>query len=261
MNPETTKLMKLGIQPDIHQRPKEAFEFAAENNFTHVELLMDHPYYSIESLSYAELLELKGSYDVEVLLHAPATSINFLSISNVLRKSSYIELERTMNFAERCEARLVTVHIGWNPGFITASGFIFQPELYTSHNYKALTREFYAFAKHYGELLSIENTIRLDESLTRALELLLEDTEISLTFDIGHYNAKGGHELFLENFGRVRNIHLHDNDGCTDSHLALGRGNADLSIIPRNYDGYLTIETRDREAILESKEYLMEMMK
>ncbi len=258
MNP---KDIKLGIQPDIYQRPKEAFEFAAEHNFTHVELLMDHPYYSIENLSYAELLELKGSYDVEILLHAPATSINFLSISDVARKASYMELERTMNFAERCEARLVTVHIGWNPGFITARGFVFQPELYMTHNYNALTREFYAFAKHYDGQLSIENTIRLDESLTRALKFLLENTEVSLTFDIGHYNAKGGHDLFLKNFNRVRNIHLHDNNGREDLHLALGRGNVELSIIPQNYSGYLTIETRDREAILESKEYLMEMIK
>jgi len=252
--------MKLGIQPDIEHKPKEAFEFAARNNFTHVELLMDHPYYSLENLSYAEVLELKGSYDVEVLLHAPATSTNFISVSKIMRKASYAELERTMKFAEKCDAKLVTVHIGWNPGFITARGFVFQPELYAKHNYEVLTTEFYTFANYYGELLAIENTIKLDEYLTRAIEFLLENTDVSLTFDIGHHNAKGGHDVFLKYFDRVRNIHLHDNDGKADLHLPLGKGCADLSIIA-GYDGYATIEVRDEKAILETKAYLEEWMR
>ncbi|WP_048085791.1 sugar phosphate isomerase/epimerase family protein [Archaeoglobus veneficus] len=253
--------VELGIQPDIAHKPKEAFEFAANNGFSHIELLMDHPYYSLENLSYAEVLELKGSYDLEVLLHAPATSTNFISTSSLMRKASYAELERTMSFAERCEAKLVTVHIGWNPGFITARGFVFQEEIYSRHNYEVLTREFYAFAKYYGEMLAIENTIRFDESLSRALEFLLENTDVALTFDIGHYYAKGDHDVFLRHFDRVRNIHLHDNNGEIDSHLPLGHGNVDLSIIPNSYEGYATIEVRDEEAILESKRYFEEWTK
>jgi hypothetical protein len=72
--------MKLGIQPDIMHKPKDAFEFASEHGFTHVEILMDHPLYSIENLGYAEILELKECYDVEVLIHAPATSTNFIVV-------------------------------------------------------------------------------------------------------------------------------------------------------------------------------------
>ena len=247
--------MKLGIQPDISHKPKEAFEFASEHGFSHVEILMDHPLYSMENLSHTELLELKESYGVEVLLHAPATSTNFISVSDTMRKASYEELRRVLHYADRCDARVVTFHIGWNPGFITAKGFVFPEELYEEHNYRVLTTEMFEFLKSVDcENLALENTISLGEGLRRGIEFLLENTDIKITFDIGHYNCRRGHELFLEHFDRVVNVHLHDNHGEIDEHLALGDGNVDLSVIPKDYDGYFTLEVRDEEAILKSKE-------
>ncbi len=251
-------MIKLGIQPDIDQKPKEAFEFASKNKFSHVEILMDHPYYCYENLSFAEILELKGSYDLDVLIHAPATTTNFISISEVFRKASYEELRRTLFFAEKCEAELITFHIGWNPGFITARGFVFQKDLYSKHNYSVLTTEMHSFLKTINNpsILALENTIEIDESLKAAIEFLLNNTDLSLTFDIGHYYVKEGHALFLKNFDRVKNVHLHDNNGIYDEHLALGKGKVDLSIIPKKYKGYLTLELRDKDAIIESKNYV-----
>ncbi len=250
---------KLGLQPDVEHTPKEAFEFASINGFDHVELLMDHPYYALDFTGYAEILEIKESYDLDVLIHAPANSVNFLSISRVIRKASYTELERVMEFAERCGAELVTVHLGWNPGFITARGFVFQPELYEKHNYRVLTEEFYSFARYYGELLAIENTISTGVSVERALEFIIENTDISLTFDVGHNNIYKN-ELFIRYFDRVKNVHLHDNDGKRDMHSTLGKGNADFSVL-KNYRNYATLEVRDERAILESRDWLLKYLK
>ncbi len=247
----------LGFQPSIDQKPKEAFEFAKNHGFYHIELLMDHPLYSIEKLSPTEILEMKECYEIDVLLHAPATSTNFLSISEVMRRASYKELERTLKFAEKCDARLVTFHIGWNPGFITAKGFVFPRELYSDHNYRVITTEMFNFLKNVNaEMLALENTIPLDEKLELAIEFLIDNTDISLTFDIGHYFCKGNHDIFLKHFDRVKNVHLHDNDLKSDLHLALGDGKVNLNIIPRDYKGYMTIECRDVEAILKSKEFI-----
>ncbi len=255
--------IKLGMQPDIYQKPKEVFEFASQNKFSHVEILMDHPYYCYEKLSFAEILELKGSYDLDVLIHAPATTTNFISISEVFRKASYEELRRTIFFAEKCGAELITFHIGWNPGFITAKGFVFQKDLYAEHNYNVLTTELYSFLETIDNpsVLALENTIEIDERLKAAIEFLLDNTELSLTFDIGHYYVKEGHDVFLNNFDRIRNVHLHDNNGVYDEHLALGKGKVDLNILPKTYKGYLTLELRERDAIIESKRYIEEVFK
>jgi len=251
----------LGIQPAIDQNPREAFEFASEHGFHHIEILMDHPLYSIEILKPNDVLELKDCYELEVLLHAPATSTNFISISEIMRESSYRELRRTIDFAERCDAKLVTFHIGWNPGFITARGFVFPRELYSDHNYRVITTEMFRFLKDVNaDILALENTIPFDESLRLAVEFLIENTDLSLTFDVGHYFCKGGHEIFLKHFDRVKNVHLHDNDLKSDLHLALGDGKVDLNVIPRDYKGYMTIEVRDVEAILRSKEFVERWM-
>ncbi len=252
----------LGIQPAIDQKPREAFEFARKKGFDHVELLMDHPLYSMESLKPKDILELKECYEVEVLLHAPATSTNFISVSEVMRDASYRELRRTIEFAERCDAKLITFHIGWNPGFITARGFVFPRELYRDHNYRVITTEMFKFLRNVdAEILALENTIPLDESLRSAIEFLIENTDVSLTFDIGHYFCKGGHDVFLKHFDRVKNVHLHDNDLKSDLHLALGEGRVDINVIPKDYNGYMTIEVRDVEAILKSREFIERWMR
>lgn len=117
--------MKIGAQPDIRHGLREAFEFIADNGFNHIEILMDHPIFSVESLNHCELIELIWSYDVELLIHAPATSINFISISRSMRKASYEEMDEVINLADKCSAKLVTFHLGWNPGFMSNGEFYF----------------------------------------------------------------------------------------------------------------------------------------
>jgi sugar phosphate isomerase/epimerase len=247
---------RVGIQPDVNHSLRKAFEFARENDFDHLELLMDHPEYHFEAVSAAEILELKGIFEVDVLFHASSTSTNFLSISSEMRKASYRELERTINFARKCGAELVTFHLGWNPGFITSEGFIFKKEWYSKHNYRVITDEMIPFLKTVDtSLLALENTIEMDDRTEEALKLLFSNTDINLTLDIGHSNLRG-HELFWNNFERVINIHLHDNSGDYDRHLPLGRGSVNIDRIDfSTYNGFLTFELRNEKAILESKSF------
>ncbi len=249
--------MKIGAQPDVRHSPKQAFEFIAENDLNHVEILMDHPIYSIEMLSYNELIELVWSYEVELLIHAPATSTNFISISETMRKASYEEMKKVIYFADKCGAEVVTFHLGWNTGFINNGNFYFDPKLYEEHNEKVLRKELKAFVKQSPVTLALENTIAIEGGIKRALSDILLETDLALTLDIGHFNLQRC-DFFIENFERVVNVHLHDNNGERDEHLALGRGKIDLSTFPlRDYGGYLTIETREVNSILETRDYLI----
>jgi sugar phosphate isomerase/epimerase len=249
--------MKLGMQPDVRHSPKDAFEFAANNGFTHIEILMDHPLYAVDVLGYGEVIELRWSYDLDLLIHAPATSTNFISISDTMRRASYKEMQKVCFFAERCGAEIVTFHIGWNPAFINNGEFYFNLDLFDKHNERVLMHEMYSFLLNSPVTLALENTILIEKGLERALNFLLENTELRLTLDVGHYNIRKN-EFFIRNFDRVVNIHLHDNNGKVDEHLALGRGSVDLSEFPlKTYEGFLTIETRNENAILESRKFIM----
>ncbi|MEM4524665.1 MAG: sugar phosphate isomerase/epimerase, partial [Archaeoglobaceae archaeon] len=90
-----------------------------------------------------------------------------------------------------------------------------------------------------------------------ALKEILDETNLALTLDIGHYNVSRC-DFFIENFERVVNIHVHDNNGKRDEHIALGKGIVDLKKFPlEKFDGYLTIETREVNSILETRDYLI----
>ncbi|MCS7119214.1 MAG: sugar phosphate isomerase/epimerase [Archaeoglobaceae archaeon] len=249
--------MKIGVQPDVRQSPKEAFEFIADSGFDHIEILMDHPFYSLESLNYNELIELIWSYDVELLIHAPATSMNFLSISKSWRKASYEEMRKVIYLADKCCAEVTTFHLGWNPVIINNGNFYFNYEIFDRHNEKILKEELKPFLKQCPVLLALENTISFKGGIERSLDDIISETNLALTLDVGHYNIQKC-DFFIENFKRVVNIHLHDNDGKRDEHLALGRGNVDLSIFPlESFDHYFTIETREINSIIETRDYLI----
>ncbi len=253
--------MKLGTQPDVRHSPKEAFEFAANNGFGHLEILMDHPFFSPDSLSYNELIELKWSYDVELLIHSPATTTNFIAISEVMRKASYAEMQRVLHIAERAGAEVITFHVGWNPGFINNGSFYYSQSLYDEHNERVLLKELKPFLEKCEAVLALENTVTITGGIERALKRILSETELSLTLDVGHYNIQKC-ELFLDHFDRVVNVHLHDNDGRRDEHLALGKGTVNLGAFSlQDYQGYVTIETREETSILETRDYLFRHFK
>lgn len=252
--------MKIGAQPDVRHTPRQAFEFVADHGLNHVEILMDHPLYSLEALSYNEILELVWSYEVELLIHAPATSTNFISISETMRRASYEELSKVLRLAERCGAEVVTFHLGWNPGFINNGSFYFDAKLYDEHGERVLRNELKPFLESSPVTLALENTIAIEGRIRMALTEILEETDLALTLDVGHYNLRRC-DFFIENFERVVNVHLHDNNGERDEHLALGRGKVDLSAFPlEGYKKYLTIETRETNSILETRDYLIRYM-
>jgi len=249
--------MKIGAQPDVRHNVREAFDFITDNGFNHIEILMDHPLFSIESLNHCELIELIWSYDVELLIHAPATSTNFISISESMRRASYEEMEKVINLADKAGAKLITFHIGWNPGFMNNGNFYFDPKLYERHCERVIREELGPFIEKSPVTLALENTIAIEGEIEKALSKILDETSLALTLDIGHYNIQRNN-FFIKNFDRVANVHVHDNNGKKDEHLSLGKGSVDLKIFPFNkFKGYFTIETREAASIIETRDYLI----
>jgi len=82
--------------------------------------------------------------------------------------------------------------------------------------------------------LALENTLEdSPEPLCRLVENL-EPKLFGHCFDIGHFNVFGRCDLleWLESVkGRLLELHLHDNDGKCDQHLAIGDGTADFKAL------------------------------
>ena len=82
-----------------------------------------------------------------------------------------------------------------------------------------------------GSRLMLENVYEYDpEEMLFVLEPL-DREQVGFCFDVGHQSAFGnGHlEAWIQSTGRhIEQVHLHDNQGLRDDHLALGAGHVDL---------------------------------
>ena len=79
---------------------------------------------------------------------------------------------------------------------------------------------------------------------------------IGMTFDFGHANTIGMVNDFLP-YAVANHIHIHDNHGMTDEHLALGDGTISWPTVGKtlaaNYNGVVVIEGR---SLVEAKKSL-----
>jgi len=116
-----------------------------------------------------------------------------------------------------------------------------------------------------GARFALENIFDRDPSLLGALLERLNPDRFVWLFDTGHFNAysQASLEEWLKTLGpRLHSLHIHDNAGQDDEHLALGAGNFlwdDLFALAR-LEGPLewTIENRSIEDVLAGLRFLAE---
>jgi sugar phosphate isomerase/epimerase len=82
-------------------------------------------------------------------------------------------------------------------------------------------------AARCGTLLTLENVYETEPELIQELFARLAAPNIRICLDVGHLKAFGGDDFpgWLDALGSlVGQLHLHDNNGGDDDHLALGQG-------------------------------------
>jgi sugar phosphate isomerase/epimerase len=110
-------------------------------------------------------------------------------------------------------------------------------------------------ASDHSVLACLENMIGIREFLCRMPEELAGMVEgiegIGITIDIGHANTVGKVREFLPYLSAASHLHVHDNHGVHDEHLALGAGTIDWDLvgtcIARDYSGVVVVEGRSLE--------------
>jgi sugar phosphate isomerase/epimerase len=84
---------------------------------------------------------------------------------------------------------------------------------------------------------------------------------LSLTWDIGHTNILKGtnkkeeEDFFIRFLDRIKNCHIHDNNGEWDEHNIIGKGNIDFKkyfSILNNTNSYFILEVRPKERAIKS---------
>ena len=224
-------------------------------------------YFEELGIDYGEILhqypndeigpDILDSFNLKYSIHSPLMNINIASLNKGIRKASIDEIKKSIDLASKIDGEIVVVH----PGMIPFLGRGFEDKIYDLS--RDAIRELGKYGNDLGVTVAIENMPDFEGHLYKNmfdLNEVLEEYDMYMTLDIGHayHSGYSPDDMY---FDRVRHIHIHDNEGDEDAHLALGEGSIDLKQIIANYeknkyDGIYVIEVNDKDSVKNSLDYL-----
>jgi sugar phosphate isomerase/epimerase len=226
----------------------EALEILASRT-GHIEILADGPHDLLN-----EGIPCSGngcSYSV----HAPTSEINIASVNEQMRCASVSVLGSVMAACARMGAGHLVVH----PGYAAY-------EQVHNRSYASLLRsldDLVLLQEEHGVIACVENMGSWECCHFRSPEFIPELTSrgLGFTLDCGHAQLNGNLDRFLAAGGHCH-VHLHDNGGTNDDHLACGDGTINFSGLLQKVSpaATLVVETRELAAADRSLTYLASLM-
>lgn len=191
---------------------------------------------------------------LKTVLHAPFVDFCPGAADFRGRQQTIYLLEQTLILAERIKAVKIVFHPGLNAN---ATGH--ETDDWLARSY-VLWSNYISWAKHNDCIFCIENIYETSPSPLLALITAINSPYFGHVFDIGHWNifSSGPLTTWLGTLAPyIHHLHLHDNRGYMDEHLAIGLGTAPFDQLFAWLDDYgmipsITLENHNRHAIDQS---------
>jgi sugar phosphate isomerase/epimerase len=195
-----------------------------------------------------EVAEIAGSTGLSLSVHAPYSDLNLASLNYPIWRESIRQILACIDRAAELTDR-VTVH----PGYLSPVGKLLPDRTWELQ--KSALSEIGAFAADRGVHVFLENMGGLKEVLCRFPEEILGMIDgvrgVGFTLDVGHAHTVGKVREFLRVLSSANHLHIHDNHGTADEHLALGDGTIPWDdvgkAVARDYRGIVVVEGRSLE--------------
>mgnify|MGYP000079583614 CR=1 FL=1 len=238
--------------------------------FDYLELAMDAP-----EAHYAGLREQRSAirqtldhYGMDLICHLP-TFIHTADLTPSIRQASREELLNSLAVARELGARKAVLHPSFVGGLARSV-----PEMarrYAMESIAAVARR----GEESGCRVCLENLFaRLTPFTTPDdFDMVFERwPQLAMTLDVGHafIDGRGMARIlaFIRRFGnRIQHVHISDNWGQRDDHLAVGDGGIDFKALIKalrniDYDETMTLEifTPERSDLVRSREMLQKMI-
>lgn len=212
------------------------------------EIVADGNYRLDNPACFKKIEEVIASTKLGITVHAPYGDLNLATLNDPIWHESIRQICTCIEHASALTDR-VTIH----PGYLSPVGKLMPQKVWELQ--KEALRQIGNCAVEHSVLACLENMIGIKEFLCRRPEELIGMTEgiegIGMTFDFGHANTVGMVNDFLPYVSRAHHIHIHDNHGMSDEHLALGAGTISWErvgkTIAADYTGVVVIEGRSAE--------------
>jgi sugar phosphate isomerase/epimerase len=191
-------------------------------------------------------------------LHAPFQDLLPGALDEMILSSSRRRLGQAFRLLPVFKPVTIVCHLGYDAKF-------YQWERQEWLDRSAATwKEFSALAKAHGVTVMVENVYETDPDLFVQLLTLVNAPNLRFCLDVGHLQAFGGGDFdrWLNTlWPHVGQLHLHDNRGDLDAHLALGQGTVPLESVlhflaSRDRQPLVTLEPHQEGSLGPSLEYL-----
>ena len=252
----------------------DALEYAHQNGFAGIQLAVETPHLSFESLSEEQLNKITSfieKHGTHISIHAPDEVTSLFQHSQYLLQGVQDYFGALFDFAAQVKTRIITLHLGVMISYRTdTTPVIRTPEedlkIYKSSLVRNLNRLLELANNRF--VICVENE-GLDNCGLSVLQNYLDKNKLALCWDLAkNWNNPITEEFFLKNLPHIKQVHLsdtrQDKKDTRRRHLVIGTGELDFI----EYLNKLSevdvldycIEVRPREKAKESLEALKKMI-
>lgn len=191
-------------------------------------------------------------------LHAPFQDLLPGALDEIILDSSRRRLGQAFRLLPVFKPVTIVCHLGYD-----AKLYQWDRKNWLARS-AATWKEFTALAAAHGVTVMVENVYETDPDLFVELITLVKAPNLQVCLDVGHLQAFGGGDFdrWLNTlWPHIGQLHLHDNRGDQDAHLALGQGTVPLKSVlhflaERDHRPLVTLEPHQEGSLAPSLRHL-----
>lgn len=199
-------------------------------------------------LDVAHVLKSEG---LNCTVHTPFTDVSPGAVDRKVREISIGRIRSGIDLSALFDARSMVFHTGWERKIYADSKDVWL------ENFTLSLEKIIEQAQRSAVPIMLENVFELDTRLHREIFKRFPQKIFGFCLDAGHVYAFSKTPLakWIDDLGsRIGHLHLHDNHGCQDEHLAPGMGIVDFDMLfswlkKNDTKPVMTLEAHDEETV------------
>ena len=210
--------------------------------------------YTTPRVEFAAVAAQLHAEDLACTIHAPFFDLLPGALDRQIRAASRDKLRRAFELLPLFQPRSIVCHLGFEAnkhGYKEAEWFGHARDTF---------QELLAMAEASGVTLMLENTYETSPTQLKDMLTALDSPHARFCFDLGHslaFAKNSWRDWFPTMAPWLGQLHIHDNDGSRDAHLAPGQGVFDFAgffayLHQAGLDPIITLEPHTEAALWES---------
>jgi len=227
-----------------------------------LEIYFNH--WTLQELDKTKCIETAGMLTdagLKITFHAPFMDLRPGALDDHIRQTSIDRIRQVLDLAPYFHPLKITCHASFDERY-----YVFGDDLWLEASVKTW-KELIVLASEYKTIIALENIYEKNPRILRRLFESLASDRICFCFDTGHFNVFSYEPLnvWMREMGKyLGHLHLHDNFGQRDEHLAVGCGTfpfAELFQILRKMkiNPTITLEAHNQDSLWQSMNNIHDM--